>query len=57
MILVESESTMYGKSKAGVNFVTSAMGGVLLAIVSFQLIGYFIPEESMANGGWRILLQ
>ncbi|QLE79381.1 MFS transporter [Francisella sp. Scap27] len=55
VILVESESTMYGKSKAGVNFVTSAMGGVLLAIVSFQLIGYFIPEESMANGGWRIL--
>lgn len=55
VILVEGEDTMYGKAKAGVNVVTSAFGGILLAIVSFQLIRYFIPEESMANGGWRIL--
>lgn len=55
VILVEGEKTMYGKAKAGVNVVTSAFGGILLAIVSFQFIRYFIPEESMANGGWRIL--
>ncbi|AXA32923.1 MFS transporter [Francisella adeliensis] len=55
VILVEGENTIFGKARAGVSVVTSAFGGILLAIVSFQLIRYFIPDESMASGGWRIL--
>ncbi|QEO59833.1 MFS transporter [Francisella marina] len=55
VILVEAESTLFGKAKAGVNVITSAFGGILLAIVTFQVIRYLIPDETMANGGWRIL--
>lgn len=55
VILVEAEQTMFGKAKASANVITSAFGGILLAIVSFQVIRFFIPEEFMANGGWRIL--
>ncbi|MFC4892783.1 MFS transporter [Pseudofrancisella aestuarii] len=55
VILVEAENTIFGKAKASANVITSAFGGILLAIVSFQVIRFFIPEEFMANGGWRIL--
>lgn len=55
VILVEGESTLVGKAKAGVNVVTSAFAGILLAIVTFQIIRYFISDELMMNGGWRIL--
>ncbi|APC90791.1 MULTISPECIES: MFS transporter [Francisella] len=55
VILVEAESMLYAKAKAGVNVITSAFGGILLAIVTFQIIRYFIPNQAMVNGGWRIL--
>jgi MHS family proline/betaine transporter-like MFS transporter len=55
VILVESETTMIGKAKASANVIASSFGGILLAILSFQAIRYFIPEEFMAQGGWRIL--
>ncbi|QIV95237.1 MFS transporter [Allofrancisella frigidaquae] len=55
VILIEGETTALGKAKASANVIASAFGGILLAIVSFQVISYFIPDELMANGGWRIL--
>ncbi|AJC49516.1 major facilitator transporter [Allofrancisella guangzhouensis] len=55
VILIEGETTALGKAKASANVITSAFGGILLAIVSFQVFRYFIPDEIMANGGWRIL--
>lgn len=56
VILVEAESSLYAKAKAGVNVITSAFGGILMAIITFQVTRYLIPDETMANGGWRILL-
>lgn len=55
VILVESETTMLGKAKASANVIASSFGGILLAIISFQAIRYFIPDEFMIQGGWRIL--
>lgn len=55
VILVEEENTILGKAKASANVIASAFGGILLAIVSFQIIRYFIPDDLMAAGGWRIL--
>jgi MHS family proline/betaine transporter-like MFS transporter len=55
VILIESETTALGKAKASSNVVASAFGGILLAIISFQIISYFIPDTLMENGGWRIL--
>ena len=55
VILIEAENTVLGKAKASANVIASAFGGILLAIITFQLIRYFLPEEFMANGGWRIL--
>lgn len=51
VILVEAESTLYAKAKAGVNVITSAFGWILLAIATFQVIRYFIPNQAMVNGG------
>jgi MHS family proline/betaine transporter-like MFS transporter len=55
VILIEAETTVAGKAKASANVIASAYVGMLLAVVSFQAINYFIPEEFMAAGGWRIL--
>ena len=55
VILIEDEKTALGKAKASASVIASAFGGILLAIVSFQIIRYFIPETMMENGGWRIL--
>ncbi|MED7787930.1 MFS transporter [Francisella sp. 19X1-34] len=55
VILVEEEDTILGKAKATANVIATAFGGMLFAIISFQIIRYFIPSELMSNGGWRIL--
>ena len=55
VILIEAETTVTCKAKASANVVASAYVGMLLAILSFQVINYFIPDEFMAAGGWRIL--
>ena len=55
VILVESEDTAFGKAKASASVILTAFGGMLVAILSFQIISYFIPKELMAEGGWRIL--
>ena len=55
VILIEAETTVAGKAKASANVIASAYVGMLIAVVSFQAINYFIPEEFMAAGGWRIL--
>ena len=55
VILIEAETTVAGKAKASASVIASAYVGMLLAVVSFQVIKYFIPEEFMAAGGWRIL--
>ena len=53
VILVEAESTLYAKAKAGVNVITSAFGGILLTIVTFQVL---YLTKLLVNGSWRILL-
>lgn len=55
VILVEAENTISAKAKAGASVITSAFGGMLLAILSFQIIKSFIPDDIMIAGGWRIL--
>ncbi len=55
VILIEAETTVAGKATASANVIASAYVGMLLAVISFQAIKYFIPEEFMASGGWRIL--
>ncbi|MDE4963581.1 MFS transporter, partial [Francisella tularensis subsp. holarctica] len=36
--------------------ITSAFGGILMVIITFYVTRYLIPDETMANGGWRIIL-
>lgn len=55
VILIEAETTISGKARASANVAASAFIGMFFAVLSFEFINYFIPQEFMVAGGWRIL--